>query len=71
MTGLQLFWTGLLGLSVFLFFAVELTVVIGGAYNIASMLRALREHGRELPETGGTAAEAESGGSRTDRSDSV
>ena len=47
MTALQLFWTGLLGLSVLLFFIVELTVVIGGAYNIASMLRSLREHGQE------------------------
>ena len=47
MTGWQTLWTWLFGLSVFLFLAVEVVVVIGGAYNIGDMLRSLLSHAEE------------------------
>jgi len=53
----QTLWTWTFGLSVFLFLAVEVVVVIGGAYNIGDMLRALIRHAEEEEEAraqGGT-----------------
>ena len=47
MTGLALFWTILFGVAVVLFLAVEVVVVIGGASDIADMIRSLLEHRRE------------------------
>ncbi|MBT4096768.1 MAG: hypothetical protein HOM68_17525 [Gemmatimonadetes bacterium] len=47
MTGLQTFWTWIFGLSVVLFFLVEVVVVFGGARDIGDMLRSLLEHARE------------------------
>ena len=44
MTGLQTFWTWVLGLSVLLFAFVEVVVVIGGARDIRDMLRSLMQH---------------------------
>ena len=42
MGGWLTFWTWTLGVSVALFFLVEVVVVIGGAGNIKEMLAALR-----------------------------
>ena len=50
MTSLQIFWTCVLALSVLLFFAVEVVVVIGGAFDIAAMLRSLRRQAEEGAE---------------------
>ncbi|MEC8932982.1 MAG: hypothetical protein VX528_12965 [Candidatus Latescibacterota bacterium] len=47
MTGLQTFWTWIFGLSVFLFFLVEVVVVFGGARDIGDMLRSLLEHAEQ------------------------
>ena len=47
MTGLQTFWTWIFGLSVVLFFLVEVVVVFGGARDIGDMLRSMLEHARE------------------------
>jgi hypothetical protein len=47
MTGIQTFWTWIFGLSVVLFFLVEVVVVFGGARDIGDMLRSLVEHARE------------------------
>ena len=44
MTGLQTFWTWMLGISVVLFFFVEVVVVIGGARDIRDMLQSLMQH---------------------------
>ena len=44
MTGWQTLWTWMLGLSVVLFFVVEVVVVIGGAADVKSMLASLREN---------------------------
>lgn len=41
MTGLQTAWTVVFGIAVLLFLAVEVVVVIGGARDIADMLRSL------------------------------
>ena len=41
MTGLQTFWTWVFGLSILLFFLVEVVVVVGGARDIKDMLRTL------------------------------
>ena len=43
MIGWQTFWTVILAISVFLFFLVEVVVVIGGIGDIRSMMRSLRE----------------------------
>jgi hypothetical protein len=43
MGGWQTFWTWMLGLSVILFFLVEVVVVIGGAGDIKEMFAALRQ----------------------------
>ena len=53
----QTLWTWTLGLSVFLFFFVEVVVVIGGARDVGDMLRSLREHAEE--ERGGPDGGAE------------
>ena len=48
MTGLQLGWTIVFAAAVFLFLAVEVVVIIGGAGNIIDMLKSLlrsRENG--------------------------
>lgn len=42
MTGWQTLWTWALGISVVLFFVVEIVVVIGGAGDIKDMMRSLR-----------------------------
>ena len=47
MTGLQTFWTWIFGLSVFLFFLVEVVVVFGGARDIGDMLRSLLEYAEQ------------------------
>lgn len=44
MTGWQTLWTWMLGLSVVLFFVVEIVVVIGGASDVKSMLSSLKEN---------------------------
>ena len=41
MTGLQLGWTIVFALAVFLFLVVEVVVIIGGAGNIIDMLKSL------------------------------
>ena len=51
MTPLQIFWTCVLALSVLLFFAVEVVVVIGGAFDIAAMLRSLRRDKEERADS--------------------
>jgi hypothetical protein len=50
MTGIQTFWTWIFGLSVVLFFVVEVVVVFGGARDIGDMLRSLSEHARETQQ---------------------
>ncbi len=50
MSSWQTFWTWMLGLSVVLFFVVEIVVVIGGAGDIKDMLRSLRQHAAEQQE---------------------
>lgn len=50
MTGIQTFWTWIFGLSVVLFFVVEVVVVFGGARDIGDMLRSLLEHARETQQ---------------------
>jgi len=47
MSGWQILWTGALGVSVILFFVVEVVVVVGGASDIKDMLASLREHASE------------------------
>lgn len=41
MTGLQTAWTAVLAIAVLLFVGVEIVVVVGGAGDIADMLRTL------------------------------
>lgn len=41
MTGWQTAWTLIFGIAVFLFFLVEVVVVVGGARDIGDMMRAL------------------------------
>jgi len=41
MTGLQLGWTIVFAVAVFLFLVVEIVVIIGGAGNIVDMLKSL------------------------------
>lgn len=53
----QTLWTWTLGLSVLLFFFVEVVVVVGGARDIGDMLRSLLAHAEE--ERSGHAEEAE------------
>ena len=48
MIGWQTFWTVILAISVFLFFLVEVVVVIGGIGDIRSMMRSLRASGKFL-----------------------
>ncbi len=43
MAGWQIFWTSIFVISVFLFFLVEIVVVIGGIGDIKSMMRSLRQ----------------------------
>ena len=43
MAGWQTFWTSIFIISVFLFFLVEIVVVIGGIGDIKSMMRSLRQ----------------------------
>lgn len=47
MSGWQTLWTWALGLSVVLFFVVEVVVVVGGAGDIKDMLASLRKHAAE------------------------
>lgn len=49
MTDLQLFWTVVFAIAVLLFLAVEVVVVIGGASDLADMVRSLR---RQRDEAG-------------------
>jgi uncharacterized membrane protein len=58
MAGWQAIWTWIFGLSVVLFFLVEIVVVFGGAKDIRDMLDSLREHAEQErrnqePEGGG------------------
>ena len=48
----QTLWTWLLGLSVLLFFLVEVVVVVGGARDIGDMLRSLLEQAEREREQG-------------------
>ena len=41
MTGWQTAWTWSFGIAVFLFFLVEVVVVVGGARDIGDMMRSL------------------------------
>ena len=41
MTGWQTVWTWIFGIAVFLFFLVEVVVVVGGARDIGDMMRSL------------------------------
>ena len=41
MTGWQTTWTWIFGIAVFLFFLVEVVVVVGGARDIGDMMRSL------------------------------
>jgi hypothetical protein len=50
MSGWQTLWTWTLGLSVIMFFVVEVVVVIGGASDIKDMLASLREHARDVKD---------------------
>ena len=50
MTGLALFWTAIFAIAVLFFLVVEVVVVIGGAGDIADMLRSLRRD-RDASET--------------------
>ena len=44
MTGWQTAWTWIFGGAVFLFFLVEVVVVVGGARDIGDMMRSLMQH---------------------------
>ena len=44
MSGWMTLWTWTLGVSVVLFFMVEVVVVVGGIGDIKDMLTSLREH---------------------------
>ncbi len=50
MTALQTFWTWIFGLSIVLFFLVEVVVVFGGARDIGDMLRSLLQHANETEQ---------------------
>ena len=41
MTGWQTAWTWIFGIAVFLFFLVEVVVVVGGARDMGDMMRSL------------------------------
>ena len=41
MTGWQTAWTWIFGMAIFLFFLVEVVVVVGGARDIGDMMRSL------------------------------
>jgi hypothetical protein len=56
----QTLWTWTLGLSVLLFFFVEVVVVVGGARDIGDMMRSLLAHAEE--ERSGQSEEAEKQG---------
>ena len=43
MTGWQTAWTWIFGIAVFLFFLVEVVVVVGGARDIGDMMRSLMQ----------------------------
>ncbi len=47
MSGLAQFWTLVFAVAVVLFLVVEVVVVIGGASDIAAMVRSLIAHQRE------------------------
>ena len=47
MSGLAQFWTVVFAVAVVLFLVVEVVVVIGGASDIAAMVRSLIAHQRE------------------------
>ena len=51
MTGIQLFWTVVFAIAVLCFLVVEVVVVIGGAGNIADMVRSLLEHRSEVEKS--------------------
>lgn len=61
MAGWQTFWTWTLGLSVVLFFVVEVVVVVGGAGDIKQMLRTLRQHADEREAERGAEGDAGAG----------
>ena len=44
MNGIQLFWTWILGFAVLSFLVVEVVVVVGGASDMADMIRSLLAH---------------------------
>ena len=54
MDGIQWFWTVILGFAVVSFLAVEVIVVVGGASDLADMVRSLLKHQDEF-EGGGDA----------------
>ncbi|MFT5088181.1 MAG: hypothetical protein ACI906_003734 [Candidatus Latescibacterota bacterium] len=57
MANWQTLWTWIFGLSVFLFFFVEIVVVFGGARDIGDMLRSLTAHAEEERSKEGGEAE--------------
>ena len=52
MGGWQTFWTWMLGVSVLLFFLVEVVVVIGGVGDIKEMFASLRQQADKTREEG-------------------
>ena len=50
MTGWQTAWTWIFGIAVFLFFLVEVVVVVGGARDIGDMMRSLMGQADETRE---------------------
>ena len=52
MGGWQTLWTWILGLSVALFFLVEVIVILGGAADIKDMLTTLRQRADKKNEDG-------------------
>ena len=52
MDGIQWFWTVTLVFAVVSFLAVEVIVVVGGASDLADMVRSLLKHHDELESSG-------------------
>ncbi len=52
MTGIQMAWTVVFGIAVFLFLAVEVVVVIGGARDIVDMAHTLLGRASNVEDSG-------------------
>jgi hypothetical protein len=63
MTPLQVFWTTLLVISLFLFFLVEIVVTIGGALDLRDLFRTLGRRVKEPESTGDSGPPVKDGGS--------